>query len=69
LSLEVTVVADHVFLFARAAWRRATARHVLNNPFVLGGVILLLVVVLLWGLYRAGRRIDRLSEEPGDVTQ
>src|SRR2546426_439852 len=29
-------------------------RRVLNNPFVLGGVILLLVAVLVWGLYRAG---------------
>ena len=40
-------------------------RRVLNNPFVLGGVILLLVAVLVWGLYRAGRRIDQLPKEPG----
>jgi hypothetical protein len=40
-------------------------RRVLNNPFVLGGVILVLVAVLVWGLYRAGRRIDRLPKEPG----
>jgi hypothetical protein len=40
-------------------------RRVLNNPFVLGGVILLLVAVLAWGLYRAGRRIDQLPKTPG----
>jgi Protein of unknown function (DUF3999) len=40
-------------------------RRVLNDPFVLGGVILLLVAVLVWGLYRAGRRIDKLPKEPG----
>jgi hypothetical protein len=43
-------------------------RRVLNNPFVLGGVIVLLVAVLVWGLYRAGRRIDRLPKEPGGTT-
>jgi Protein of unknown function (DUF3999) len=35
----------------------------LNNPLLLGGVILLLVVALAWGLYRAVKRIDKLPSE------
>ena len=37
----------------------------LRKRTILGGVILLLVAVLAWGLYRAGRRIDQLPKEPG----
>ena len=37
-------------------------RNLLNEPFFLGGVILLLIVVLGWALYRAGRRIDQLPK-------
>jgi hypothetical protein len=44
------------------------ARRLLNNPFVLGAVIFVLVVVLAWGLYRAGRRVDQLPKEPGAPT-
>jgi hypothetical protein len=34
-----------------------------NNPFLLGGIIALLVVVLGWGLYRAMRRMEKLPSE------
>lgn len=37
-------------------------RAVLSNPFVLGGLIALLLILLAWGLYRAGQRVDRVSE-------
>jgi hypothetical protein len=36
---------------------------VLNNPLLLGGVILVLVVALGWGLFQAVKRLDKL---PGD---
>jgi hypothetical protein len=42
-----------------------TIRGLLNNWLVLGGVIVILVVVLGWGLYRAGRRIDQLPKDAG----
>jgi hypothetical protein len=40
-------------------------RGLFNNPLVLGGLIVVLVVVLAWGLYRAGRRIEQLPKDPG----
>jgi hypothetical protein len=35
----------------------------LNNPLLLGGVILLLVLVLGWGLFQAVKRMDQLPNE------
>ena len=35
-------------------------RDVLNNPLLLGGVIVLLVGLLAWALFRASQRIDQL---------
>jgi hypothetical protein len=35
----------------------------LNNPLLLGGVILLLVVALGWGLFQAVKRMDKLPSE------
>jgi hypothetical protein len=35
----------------------------LNNWFFLGGMICLMVVVLAWGLFRAGRRLEGLPKE------
>jgi hypothetical protein len=43
-------------------------RGLVNNPFVLGGVILVLVAAVAWGLYRAARRIDQLPQDPGAAT-
>jgi hypothetical protein len=40
-------------------------RGLLNNPLVLGGLIAVLVAVLAWGLYRAGRRIEQLPKDSG----
>lgn len=34
----------------------------LNNPLLLGGVILLLVLALAWGLFQAVKRLDKLPE-------
>ena len=35
-------------------------RTLLGNRFLLGVAIALMVVVLAWGLFRAGRRIDEM---------
>ena len=43
-----------------AAQRPADIKRLLNNPFVLGAVIAVLVTVLGWGLYQASRRIDQM---------
>jgi hypothetical protein len=40
------------------------ARNLVNNPLILGGLIVVLVAVLAWGLYRAGRRIEQLPKDP-----
>jgi len=39
-------------------------RRLLNNPILIGGVILVLVIALGWGLYHAGQRIEKLP--PGE---
>lgn len=41
---------------------RIRPSELINNPLLLGTVILLLMVVLGWGLYRAMQRIDKLTE-------
>ncbi len=38
-------------------------RNLLNNWFFLGAVICLMVVVLAWGLFRAGRHLEELPKE------
>jgi hypothetical protein len=40
-----------------------TLRNLLNNWFFLGAVICLMVVVLAWGLFRAGRHLEDLPKE------
>jgi len=40
-----------------------TLRNLLNNWFFLGAVICLMVVVLAWGLVRAGRHLENLPKE------
>ncbi len=41
-------------------------KKVLNNPFVLGGIVCLLVAVLAWGLFQASRRIEQIpKDDPG----
>jgi hypothetical protein len=37
--------------------------QIVNNPFLLGGIAVLLVAALAWGLYRAGHRLDSLSQD------
>ncbi len=37
--------------------------RIVNNPLVLGGITVLLVAALAWGLYRAGHRLDSLSQD------
>jgi hypothetical protein len=39
-------------------------RKLLNNWFFLGGVICLMVVVLGWSLFRAGRHLESLPKDP-----
>jgi len=46
-----------------AASDELTLRRLLNNPIFLGVGIALMVVVLGWGLYRAGRRIEELPKQ------
>jgi hypothetical protein len=41
-----------------------TVRKVLNNWIFLGSVICLMVIVLAWGLFRAGRHLEDLPKEP-----
>ena len=41
----------------------ATVGKVLNNWIFLGAAIVLMVVVLAWGLFRAGRRLEQLPRE------
>jgi hypothetical protein len=43
----------------------AAVRGLLNNPLALGALIVVLVAVLAWGLYRAGRRIEHLPRDSG----
>jgi len=55
-------------LGAQAPWKgRGPAEFkwtkLANNPFLLGGMIAVLVVVLGWGLYRAVHRMDKLPSE------
>jgi len=40
-----------------------TVRNLLNNWFFLGAVVCLMVVVLAWGLFRAGRHLENLPKE------
>ena len=40
-------------------------KSLLNNPFVLGAVVGVLVIVLGWGLYQASRRIERMPPDDG----
>jgi hypothetical protein len=37
--------------------------RIINNPLFLGGIAVLLVAALAWGLYRAGHRLDSLSQD------
>jgi Protein of unknown function (DUF3999) len=39
--------------------------RLVNDPYVLGGVAVLLVAALAWGLFHAGRRLERLSDGDG----
>jgi hypothetical protein len=39
-------------------------RSALNNPILLGTVIVLLVAALGWALFQAAKRIDKLPREP-----
>jgi len=41
----------------------AARRSWLNNPAVLVGAVLLMVGVLGWALFRAGRRIEQMPSE------
>lgn len=41
----------------------ASLRQLINNPMILGGVICLLVALLAWALFHAGRRIDQLPPD------
>jgi hypothetical protein len=43
----------------------SAVRRLLNNPLVLGTVIVVLVAILGWGLYRASRRIEGLPKDAG----
>lgn len=38
-------------------------KNLLNNPYVMGAVIGILVILLGWGLYQASHRIDQMSRE------
>jgi hypothetical protein len=40
-------------------------KDILNNPFVLGTVVILLVTILGWGLYGASRRMDQIPRGDG----
>ncbi len=40
-------------------------KNLLNNPFVLGAIVGVLVIALGWGLYQASRRIDQVPPETG----
>jgi hypothetical protein len=44
----------------------SAVRRLFNNPLVLGAVIVVLVAILGWGLYRAGRRIEQLPKDAGN---
>lgn len=46
-----------------AAPESLTLRDLLNDGRVLGGLAVLLVAALGWGLYRAGQRLDGLSQD------
>jgi Protein of unknown function (DUF3999) len=37
--------------------------QIVNNPLVLGGIAVVLVAALAWGLYHAGHRLDSLSQD------
>jgi hypothetical protein len=37
--------------------------QIVTDPLVLGGIVVLLVAALAWGLYRAGHRLDGLSQD------
>lgn len=39
------------------------AKTLVNNPFVLGSIIAVLLAALGWGLYQASRRIDQMPNE------
>lgn len=41
----------------------------LNNPYLLGGIIALLVLMLGWGLYHAAKRVDDLNASGTPPTQ
>ena len=41
----------------------ASARRLLNNPLFMGAVIVALVAVLAWALFRATRRINEIPKE------
>ncbi len=43
----------------------AELKTLLNNPFVLGAIVSVLVTVLGWGLYQASRRIEGMPPEDG----
>jgi hypothetical protein len=46
------------------AFRAGSApRNYLNSPWILGGAIVLMVAVLAWALFRAGRRIEQMPGE------
>jgi len=38
-------------------------KQLINNPFILAGVILLLIILLGWSLYQAVKRIDEMPNE------
>jgi hypothetical protein len=39
----------------------ATWAGLVNNAWILGAIVLLLVVGLAWGLYRASQRMDEMN--------
>ena len=41
----------------------AQLQNIVNNPWLLGGGVVLLVAVLAWALFRAARRIDKIPNE------
>jgi hypothetical protein len=49
-----------------ASPRPFVMKDILNNPFVLGTVVILLVTILGWGLYGASRRIDQMPRSDGE---